>query len=398
MRCSKNKKLAGRVIRFMSICGLFICSSFASSAQTANGSVNPNPALAEIGDTFIVEVNIDPNGSNMTVAQVAMSYDPSVVQINTVSLSPSSPLNIALPGTTIDNTEGFFFIAGFGFSPATSPFTHVEIEFLAVGEGSSSLSFETEGVLATLFSAGGASVTGDLSSGLILVGEAFDCPGLSANIGDSCDDNDSETENDVVLADCTCQGTPICALPFPAVDEASLATVIGSNSVQFFWAPVEGQIGCQVQVVRALGTPFASRVFVVLGENANTFSLNNNLIIPSVTHAWRVRCGCSANPVIAGPVTSWQVFTLPSSINLTSSPNPTNGPSTVSFTTQMEDQVTLEVYDMNGRLIEEVYSGAAQASVPYRFDFDGSDLSQGVYIYRLTTANEVINEKFMISK
>ena len=36
----------------------------------------------------------------------------------------------------------------------------------------------------------------------------FDCPALSANIGDSCDDGDAATINDVVTAACTCEGVP----------------------------------------------------------------------------------------------------------------------------------------------------------------------------------------------
>ncbi len=39
-------------------------------------------------------------------------------------------------------------------------------------------------------------------------GATEDCPGLG-NIGDSCDDNDANTENDVLQADCSCAGTPI---------------------------------------------------------------------------------------------------------------------------------------------------------------------------------------------
>jgi hypothetical protein len=34
----------------------------------------------------------------------------------------------------------------------------------------------------------------------------------------------------------------------------------------------------------------------------------------------------------------------------------------------------------------------------YRFDFDGTYLANGVYIYRLTTENDVVIEKFMIAR
>ena len=42
-----------------------------------------------------------------------------------------------------------------------------------------------------------------------LSGPTFDCPALGANIGDACDDGDSNTENDMVQSNCTCSGTPI---------------------------------------------------------------------------------------------------------------------------------------------------------------------------------------------
>ncbi len=39
--------------------------------------------------------------------------------------------------------------------------------------------------------------------------EVFDCPELEANFGDACDDGDDMTENDTVGTDCQCVGTPI---------------------------------------------------------------------------------------------------------------------------------------------------------------------------------------------
>ena len=42
----------------------------------------------------------------------------------------------------------------------------------------------------------------------ICVEAGYDCPDLSANIGDACDDGNPLTENDAITGDCTCQGTP----------------------------------------------------------------------------------------------------------------------------------------------------------------------------------------------
>jgi myo-inositol-hexaphosphate 3-phosphohydrolase len=63
-----------------------------------------------------------------------------------------------------------------------------------------------------------------------------------------------------------------------------------------------------------------------------------------------------------------------------------------------EGTTTLEVYDMSGRMLDALFNGVAQANNDYRFQFDGSTLPNGVYIYRLTTDKEMVNEKFMIAR
>ncbi|MCB0562633.1 MAG: hypothetical protein KDD09_26960, partial [Phaeodactylibacter sp.] len=41
-----------------------------------------------------------------------------------------------------------------------------------------------------------------------LIPPAFDCPALSANTGDACNDGDPTTINDLIDANCNCAGTP----------------------------------------------------------------------------------------------------------------------------------------------------------------------------------------------
>jgi hypothetical protein len=83
---------------------------------------------------------------------------------------------------------------------------------------------------------------------------------------------------------------------------------------------------------------------------------------------------------------------------LNSSPNPTGGHSDVTFSIANEGNATLEVYDLNGRVIETLFSQEAQPDLSYRIHFDGSALPNGIYIYRLMTDRIVEIEKFMISK
>ena len=48
--------------------------------------------------------------------------------------------------------------------------------------------------------------------------DQFDCPNLSQNFADPCDDNNSSTDNDIVQADCTCRGDLICVVGSPCDD------------------------------------------------------------------------------------------------------------------------------------------------------------------------------------
>ncbi len=83
---------------------------------------------------------------------------------------------------------------------------------------------------------------------------------------------------------------------------------------------------------------------------------------------------------------------------LASYPNPTEGVSNIVFSTVETGRTTIAVYDMNGRNVATLFNQEADAGQEYRLNFDGAALPNGVYVYRLTNANETIIEKFMIAR
>ncbi len=89
---------------------------------------------------------------------------------------------------------------------------------------------------------------------------------------------------------------------------------------------------------------------------------------------------------------------IESQSELSSFPNPTQGQSRVVFTTGESSRTVLEVYDMNGRNVGSLFNQETQKGKEYTIDFNGNQLPNGVYIYRLTTNNETIIEKFMIAR
>jgi len=84
--------------------------------------------------------------------------------------------------------------------------------------------------------------------------------------------------------------------------------------------------------------------------------------------------------------------------NLISFPNPTEGMSQVIFSSETEGRVTVEVFDLNGRLVEAIFNQDVEAGVEYRVDFNGLKLPNGVYVYKMKTAKETTVEKFMIAR
>jgi hypothetical protein len=191
-----------------------------------------------------------------------------------------------------------------------------------------------------------------------------------------------------------CEDT--CVNPYPAVAEESLSTTLTGGAAITAWSPTPGQIGCQVQVRLAGGSTLGAQI--IGGAGASGFNIPFSVLQPGTDYLWRVRCGCSQTPLIAGPFSSYQPFSTPGGAVISSLPNPTTGQSNVTFSIVAGGYATLNVYDMSGRLIDAIFTGVAQPNNEYRFEFDGSALPSGVYIYRLTTQNEVLIEKFMISR
>jgi hypothetical protein len=79
-------------------------------------------------------------------------------------------------------------------------------------------------------------------------------------------------------------------------------------------------------------------------------------------------------------------------------PNPSSGPTVVEFTTNRDERTTVELSDMNGRIIQTLYNQDAQAGSTYRIDFNGLNLPNGIYIVRLTTPTGIVISKIMMNK
>ena len=74
--------------------------------------------------------------------------------------------------------------------------------------------------------------------------------------------------------------------------------------------------------------------------------------------------------------------------NVSAYPNPFSANANIEFTLATDDNVTLEVYNVTGQKVAELFNGLVNANQKYNVNFDGAQLADGVYIYRLVTSND----------
>ncbi len=78
-------------------------------------------------------------------------------------------------------------------------------------------------------------------------------------------------------------------------------------------------------------------------------------------------------------------------------PNPFNPTTNISFTLPILSNVRLEFYDIMGREVDLVEFGS-MPSGSHSYQFDGSNLSSGVYFYRLVTDKFIDSKKMLLIK
>ena len=79
-------------------------------------------------------------------------------------------------------------------------------------------------------------------------------------------------------------------------------------------------------------------------------------------------------------------------------PNPFNPTTTIKFALAETQKATLIVYDVLGNSVAALFDGVAEGGKLYEVEFDGADLSSGIYFYRLETEYKVENKKMLLLK
>lgn len=100
-----------------------------------------------------------------------------------------------------------------------------------------------------------------------------------------------------------------------------------------------------------------------------------------------------------GPLSSESGIELPKTIELSQNyPNPFNPSTTINYGVPEESAVSLEVFDMLGRKVATLVESEIKQAGRYSVQFDASNLSSGMYFYRLQTDGKVLIQKMTLIK
>ena len=89
---------------------------------------------------------------------------------------------------------------------------------------------------------------------------------------------------------------------------------------------------------------------------------------------------------------------LPLEVSLSPAyPNPFNPSTSLAYTVPVDGNITLSVYDVNGRLVESLVD-SYQTAGNYSTVWNAASISSGVYFVRLSASSEILTQKVMLIK
>ncbi len=139
---------------------------------------------------------------------------------------------------------------------------------------------------------------------------------------------------------------------------------------------------------------------------ASTYNVNfdNNFNIYSQSYyGWSVEKWVYSGelPVVPILITGVQKETnvIPNKFNLEQNyPNPFNPATTIRFSIVKAANITLTIYDINGRLINEPIRSKYFDSGVYKIRFDASGLASGTYFYTISNGVQKLTKKMLLIK
>jgi hypothetical protein len=181
---------------------------------------------------------------------------------------------------------------------------------------------------------------------------------------------------------------------------------VSSSQIKVEWVDAAGNEN-RYEVERSLSAAGPWTVIATTAANATTHTDGSRVV--STTYFYRIRGGNSSGYGAYSPTvsaTTWATGAIAResveeqavSLQLQAAPNPFHNQTTVTFTAQESGRAVLDLYDLQGQRLQQVFNGEVQAGESQKAEVNGSRLGQGLYLLRLVNGSKVQNLKIMIQK
>ena len=171
------------------------------------------------------------------------------------------------------------------------------------------------------------------------------------------------------------------------------------------WLPVDGATRYKVQVSEA--PLFQDRYIVVDIDTITTSSFITPQLRATKSHYWKVfsltdeYVGPSSDfsRFVTGSLTSIKIANnLPNKFHLAQNyPNPFNPTTAIEFSIPEISNVTLEIFNVKGEKVEVLVNKELSAG-SYQYHFDASQLSSGLYFYKIVAGEYSATNKMLLIK
>lgn len=210
-----------------------------------------------------------------------------------------------------------------------------------------------------------------------------------------------------------------CEAPYPAATGLT-AVENPDGTVGLSWNPIPGSIGCQLNIAELSSMNSVS--LIISAADAASFTIPSNPLSSGESYAFRVRCGCSQNPLVIGPWSPYEVFNYGGSgigennfdtafedlhtngeihpWKLLSAeerdvflyPNPASNEFYITLTGSFSDLIEIEIYSLEGRKVKTMMKPSSGSPVK----IDRGNIPGGFYLVRIRDGAEVISRKILL--
>jgi hypothetical protein len=161
-------------------------------------------------------------------------------------------------------------------------------------------------------------------------------------------------------------------------DTIGTAVIYTTGSSVYPWV----KFGSAIQYKRN-ETPDSVHITILSNAASNSLNPNAVLYVDDIRFEDRPYTGFNEDNAVASAL---KVY-----------PNPMTSSATISYTLAENSNVKLDVYDISGRLVSNVFNGN-QAKGDQKATFERGNLTPGVYIYKLQAGSQVETGKIMITE